>query len=123
MFKQFIHLGLQALIVLPTRELANQVADVVKLFASSCGLRYAALYGGASKVNQMAELRRGPHLVIATPGRLLDMMSDLAVSLHNTSYVVLDEADRMLDMGFEPQIRKVMRQVRVSVQLFYSFRN
>ena len=66
------------------------------------------LYGGAPKGPQLGELRRGAHVVVATPGRLNDFLESSAVSLGTGRYLVLDEADRMLDMGFEPQIRKIV---------------
>ena len=70
------------------------------------------MYGGADKGRQVSELNRGAHIVVACPGRLLDLLNQGKVNLHRTTYLVMDEADRMLDMGFEPQIRKVLGQVR-----------
>jgi superfamily II DNA/RNA helicase len=69
------------------------------------------LYGGAPKGPQLRELERGADIVVATPGRLNDILEMNRVSLHQVSYLVLDEADRMLDMGFEPQIRKIVKQI------------
>ncbi len=70
------------------------------------------LYGGAPKGPQLRDLERGADIVVATPGRLNDILEMRRVSLHQESYLVLDEADRMLDMGFEPQIRKIVKQVQ-----------
>lgn len=96
----------------PTRELALQVAEVAKEYCSIFGLRHTCLYGGASKGPQIRDLERGVHVVIATPGRLLDLIEMRKTNLKRTTYLVLDEADRMLDMGFEPQIRKIIDQIR-----------
>ena len=72
---------------------------------------HQCLYGGAPKGPQLRELDRGADIVVATPGRLNDILEARRVSLHQVSYLVLDEADRMLDMGFEPQIRKIVKEV------------
>lgn len=80
-------------------------------FGQSSGIYSSCVYGGAPKGGQLAELRRGVHVVIATPGRLNDFIEAGQMRLHQVSYVVMDEADRMLDMGFEPQIRKIMSHV------------
>ena len=74
--------------------------------------RTVCVYGGSRKQFQLDDLRRGADIVVATPGRLIDLLQTGEVSLGRCDYVVLDEADRMLDMGFEPQIRKVLSQVR-----------
>lgn len=101
-----------ALVLAPTRELAQQIQKVANKFARATQVRNACLYGGAAKNFQIADLRRGAQLVIATPGRLIDLLQQGELSLEDTSYVVVDEADRMLDMGFEPQIRKILGQIR-----------
>jgi ATP-dependent RNA helicase DDX5/DBP2 len=75
-------------------------------------LNTAAVFGGDPRGPQADKLRRGVHLLVATPGRLIDFLSDGTTNLRRVSYVVLDEADRMLDMGFEPQIRQIMGQLR-----------
>lgn len=95
----------------PTRELAQQIQVVVNEFGLSSGVRNACLFGGASK-NMQANQLRNAHLVIGTPGRLIDMIGSGYLNLQNCSFLVLDEADRMLDMGFEPQIRKIIGQIR-----------
>lgn len=75
-------------------------------------MRATAVYGGSHKGGQVQALREGVHLLVATPGRLIDFLSDGTTNLKRVSYVVMDEADRMLDMGFEPQIRQIMSQLR-----------
>jgi superfamily II DNA/RNA helicase len=101
-----------ALILAPTRELAQQIQEVANQFAAASSVRNACVFGGAPKFPQAQELQNGVELVIATPGRLIDFLDSGRTNLSKCSYLVLDEADRMLDMGFEPQIRKVIKQVR-----------
>ena len=95
----------------PTRELAMQIQDECRKFGQSSGMSSVCLYGGAPKGGQLAEMRRGVHIIIVTPGRLNDFLEGGQVRLNNVDYVVMDEADRMLDMGFEPQIRKIINNV------------
>uniref|UniRef100_A0A0D9UXC6 RNA helicase n=1 Tax=Leersia perrieri TaxID=77586 RepID=A0A0D9UXC6_9ORYZ len=104
--------GPTVLVLSPTRELATQIQDEAIKFGRSSRISSACLYGGAPKGPQLRELERGADIVVATPGRLNDILEMRRVSLHQVSYLVLDEADRMLDMGFEPQIRKIVRQVQ-----------
>lgn len=99
------------LVMAPTRELVNQIGQVASTYCKDLKLKTACLFGGASRNYQLRNLDRGCHLVVATPGRLLDFLSTQQTNLARTSYVVLDEADRMLDMGFEPQIRQILDQV------------
>lgn len=101
-----------ALVMAPTRELAQQIQEVANRFGISCGVRNACLFGGASKIPQIQTLNRGVQLVIGTPGRLIDLLQGGELQLKQCSYLVLDEADRMLDMGFEPQIRQIINQTR-----------
>ncbi|KAK7789668.1 hypothetical protein R5R35_011442 [Gryllus longicercus] len=101
-----------ALILVPTRELAQQIQTVVRDFGSSSYLRHTCLFGGAPKGPQARDLERGVEIVIATPGRLIDFLERGTTNLRRCTYLVLDEADRMLDMGFEPQIRKIIEQIR-----------
>jgi len=83
------------------------------IFASSNSrIRNTAIYGGAPKGPQIRDLSRGVEIVIATPGRLIDMLETQKTNLRRITYLVMDEADRMLDMGFEPQIRKIVSQIR-----------
>ena len=101
----------RALIVAPTRELAAQIDEAVRTLGKRHHLRCATVFGGVGEQPQIQALRRGVDILVATPGRLIDLMSSGHVSLSSVSILVLDEADRMLDMGFLPQIRKVVAQV------------
>ena len=101
-----------ALVLAPTRELAQQIQQVATEFGSSSYVRNTCVFGGAPKGGQMRDLQRGCEIVIATPGRLIDFLAAGATNLKRCTYLVLDEADRMLDMGFEPQIRKILSQIR-----------
>ncbi|XP_055904795.1 ATP-dependent RNA helicase bel [Eupeodes corollae] len=98
------------LVLAPTRELATQIFEEAKKFSYRSKMRPAVLYGGNNTVEQMRELDRGCHLIVATPGRLEDMITRGKVCLDNIRFLVLDEADRMLDMGFEPQIRRIVER-------------
>ncbi|CAN4110243.1 unnamed protein product [Withania somnifera] len=100
-----------ALILSPTRELSCQIHDEAKKFAYQTGVRVVVAYGGAPINQQLRELERGVHILVATPGRLVDLLERARVSLQMIKYLALDEADRMLDMGFEPQIRKIVQQM------------
>ncbi|TXG54683.1 hypothetical protein EZV62_019939 [Acer yangbiense] len=104
-------LGPTVLILSPTRELATQIQDEAVKFGKSSRLACTCLYGGAPKGPQLKDIDRGVDIVVATPGRLNDILEMRRISLHQVSYLVLDEADRMLDMGFEPQIRKIVNEV------------
>ncbi|KAI3474901.1 hypothetical protein Pfo_030212 [Paulownia fortunei] len=104
-------LGPTVLVLSPTRELATQIQDEAVKFGRSSKISCTCLYGGAPKGPQLRDLDRGVDVVVATPGRLNDILEMGRVSLHQVSYLVLDEADRMLDMGFEPQIRKIVKEV------------
>lgn len=100
--------GVRALVVAPTRELVAQIDENIRIYGRNLDLRYTTISGGVSERPQIAALRRGVDLVVATPGRLLDLMSARHVDFTELSVVVLDEADRMLDMGFLPAIRRIM---------------
>lgn len=97
-----------AVVLAPTRELATQIYDEAKKFTYRSWVRPTVVYGGADVGNQMRELDRGCDLLVATPGRLNDLLERGKISLAKVKYLVLDEADRMLDMGFEPQIRHIV---------------
>ncbi len=97
----------QGLVVLPTRELAVQVEEVIRKVGHGLGIRTAILIGGAAFGPQMSALMRRPHIIIATPGRLIDHLERKNIRLDQIGVVVLDEADRMLDMGFWPQIQRI----------------
>ncbi|VAH83464.1 unnamed protein product [Triticum turgidum subsp. durum] len=107
------------LILAPTRELAVQIQAEATKFGSYSRTRSTCIYGGAPKGPQIRDLRRGVEIVIATPGRLIDMLEAGHTNLRRVTYLVLDEADRMLDMGFEPQIRKILAQIRPDRQTLY----
>jgi ATP-dependent RNA helicase RhlE len=99
-----------ALVLVPTRELATQVASDLKPLAAVKGLRVTAVYGGTS-VGAQAKAARSAHILIATPGRLNDLLERRLVSLDGVRVLVLDEADRMLDMGFQPQVDRILSRV------------
>jgi ATP-dependent RNA helicase RhlE len=103
--------GTQALVVTPTRELALQIYEVATTAAKSTGHTVAAIYGGVGYEPQRKALKRGVDLLVATPGRLLDLVGSRDVDLSRVQVLVLDEADRMLDMGFWPQVRKIVAHV------------
>ena len=92
------------LVLAPTRELAVQIQQECVKFGASSRIKQTCVYGGAPKGPQMRDLREGVEIVIATPGRLIDMIESRVTNLKRVTYLVLDEADRMLDMGFEPQV-------------------
>lgn len=97
------------LILAPTRELVSQIHDEARKFAYRSWVRPAVVYGGADINQQLRQIERGCDLLSATPGRLVDLIERGRISLSNIKYLVLDEADRMLDMGFEPQIRRIVQ--------------
>lgn len=99
---------IQALILVPTRELAMQVTTEINKFAKYTGIRTVSIYGGQSINLQHDQLRRGVQIVVATPGRLIDHVKHGSIQLENVKYVVLDEADRMLDMGFIDDIKFIL---------------
>lgn len=105
-----------ALILAPTRELAQQIQQVANDFGRSSYVRNTCIFGGAPKGPQARDLERGVEICIATPGRLIDFLEKGTTNLERCTYLVLDEADRMLDMGFEPQIRKILGQIRPDKQ-------
>jgi ATP-dependent RNA helicase RhlE len=111
----------RALILAPTRELAVQIAAHIEPLGRRDGVRIAAVYGGVGFGPQAAAFRRGTEVVVATPGRLLDHLGQGTATLANVSLLVLDEADRMLDMGFLPDVRRILRYVPAKRQtLFFS---
>lgn len=107
------------LILTPTRELAVQIHKDCKPFAKALGLRTVCAYGGPPIKDQIAELKRGTEIIVATTGRMIDLLAanqGRVVSLKRTTYIVLDEADRMFDMGFEPQVMKIFASIRPDKQ-------
>lgn len=102
-----------AVVLAPTRELVQQISQVAYEWCEGAfGLSGTPVYGGVSKGPQIQRLQRGVHMCVATPGRLLDILETGTINLMRCTFLVLDEADRMLDMGFEPQIRKIVEQIR-----------
>lgn len=99
-----------ALVLAPTRELASQIYDEANKFCYCTGVRPVVVYGGTHIQQQQEQLDRGADLLVATPGRLDDLIERGRINLHNIQFLILDEADRMLDMGFEPQIRRIVEQ-------------
>ena len=99
-----------ALVLSPTRELSVQIYEEARKFTFQTGLKPVVVYGGAPVLKQLQDMERGCDILVATPGRLSDLMERSRVSLSNVRYLALDEADRMLDMGFEPQIRRIVEQ-------------
>ena len=98
----------RALVMTPTRELCVQVEESIRTYGKYLGIRSAAIYGGVGMGGQFDALRRGPRIVVATPGRLLDHLSQRSIDLSAVSFLVLDEADRMLDMGFIHDIKRIL---------------
>jgi len=110
--------GPLALVTAPTRELAQQIAsEVRKLGASKFGLRVVLTVGGAPKYEQIKALREGLDILVGTPGRIIDLIKSKGCNLQQVTFLVLDEADRMLDLGFEPQVRSILGQIRPDRQV------
>ena len=113
--------GIKTLILTPTRELALQIDESFNDYGKYTGLKHLAVYGGVSKYHQIKALRQGIDILIATPGRLLDLINQRCLSLHQIQIFVLDEADRMLDLGFITDVQKVVSQLPQQRQtLFFS---
>lgn len=111
----------RALILAPTRELAAQIGEVLETFTRGMRLSTAVIYGGVGKQPQIKALSRGAQIVVATPGRLLDLMGEGELTLDRVGYIVLDEADRMLDMGFIPDVERIIKRLPNERQsLFFS---
>jgi len=111
----------QALVVCPTRELCMQIVNEINLFKKHvAGLQVLAVYGGTSIGMQIRDLKRGVQIVVATPGRLIDLIERKAINLEQIEYVVLDEADEMLNMGFQDDIEFILKNTpnRESIWLF-----
>ena len=106
----------RALIVTPTRELAEQINQVVHALSAGTGLRSATIYGGVGADRQIKALRHGVDILVATPGRLLDLMQQRFAKLNRIEVLVLDEADRMFDMGFLPDVKRIIKAVPVERQ-------
>lgn len=111
--------GPVVLVLAPTRELANQIQEECVKFGRALGIYSTCVYGGAPKGPQIRDLRNGVHVVIATPGRLNDLLESRQCNLDQVKYLVFDEADRMLDMGFEPQIRQILKFMEPGFQTLF----
>ena len=112
---------LRALIVTPTRELAIQIGENIEAYGKYTEVRHTVIFGGVNQNKQVEQLKRGVHILVATPGRLLDLIDQGYISLDTVKLFVLDEADRMLDMGFINDIRKLLKLLPVKRQsLFFS---
>jgi ATP-dependent RNA helicase RhlE len=113
--------GIRCLVLAPTRELAEQILQSFRELGQHLGIKSIAVYGGVSKGPQLAGIRRGAQIVVACPGRLLDHMSQKDINLSQVEILVLDEADTMCDMGFLPDVRRILDQVPAQRQtLFFS---
>ena len=111
----------RALVLSPTRELAAQTAENVKMYSKYADLPFACIFGGVSQYHQVKDIKRGAETIVACPGRLIDLMSQGIVFLDLVECVVLDEADRMLDMGFLPDIKRILSKLpRRRQSLFFS---
>lgn len=97
-----------ALVVVPTRELVQQVCENITKYAAHTNIKHVPIYGGASPVNQIKNLKIRPNIIVATPGRLIDFLNNKHIDLKNLKHFVLDEADQMLDMGFVKDIKKII---------------
>jgi ATP-dependent RNA helicase RhlE len=112
---------LRTLIITPTRELALQIAENIDDYSYFLPLKQAVVFGGVPQHNQVMELRKNPDILVATPGRLLDLMQQGIINLDTIKYFVIDEADRMLDSGFLNDVKKIIRKMPVKKQtLFFS---
>ncbi len=112
---------IKTLILTPTRELAIQIGESFHAYGLHCGLKHVVIYGGVSQVPQVNSLRQGIEILVATPGRLLDLTNQGFIDLKNLEILVLDEADRMLDMGFINDVKKIIAKIPVKRQtLFFS---
>jgi ATP-dependent RNA helicase RhlE len=109
----------RALIIVPTRELAEQIHQTAIALGKNTRLRSATVYGGVSKGPQLEALRRGVDIVVACPGRLLDLLNTTSIDLSHVEILVLDEADRMCDMGFLPDIRRILKRVPAQRQTLF----
>jgi ATP-dependent RNA helicase RhlE len=111
----------RALILAPTRELAAQIGDSIRTYGRFLKLRHTVIFGGVKQFGQVKALNRGVDIIVATPGRLLDLMQQRFISLSEVEFFILDEVDRMLDMGFIPDIRKILSHIPEERQtLFFS---
>jgi len=108
--------AIRGLVLAPTRELAIQVSENLSLYGKNLSITNTLVYGGVSQVNQVKDIRRGVDVIVATPGRLMDLIRQRVVNLSKLEVLVLDEADRMLDMGFIADIKRIMQMVPAQCQ-------
>lgn len=108
----------QAIVICPTRELAIQVADETKKIAEGLGIRVCAVFGGSTITRQIDSLKKKPHIVVGTTGRMMDLIEKKALKIETANFVVLDEADEMLDMGFRPDIEKILAKTKKEKNVF-----
>ncbi len=108
--------SITSLILAPTRELAQQIGESIETYGRFLQLKHAVIFGGVSQLNQIKDLRKGVDILVATPGRLLDLLQQRCVALSGVKFFVLDEADRMLDSGFYNDIRKIISYLPVKKQ-------
>ncbi len=119
--KQSKDKGVKALILAPTRELAVQIGESFRIYGKNLRLFHTVVYGGVSQYAQAQAIRKGVDVLVATPGRLLDLINQRIIHLNKVEYLVLDEADRMLDMGFIIDIKKIIHQIPTGRQtIFFS---
>ena len=119
--KRIIRKSIKALILTPTRELAIQIGESFSAYGKYTGLRHAVIFGGVGQKPQTDELKRGVQILVATPGRLQDLVNQGFINLKALEFFVLDEADRMLDMGFIHDIRRILKLLPAKRQtLFFS---
>ncbi|HMC99286.1 MAG TPA: DEAD/DEAH box helicase, partial [Ferruginibacter sp.] len=112
---------IKTLILTPTRELAIQIGESIEAYGRFMHIRHAVIFGGVSQHHQVQEIKRGVDIIVATPGRLLDLMQQKLISLSHIQWLVLDEADRMLDMGFVHDVKRIIAVVPQKRQtLFFS---
>ena len=118
---QASHHQIRALILTPTRELAIQIGESIKAYGRFLPLNHKVIYGGVPQYSQVQAIRKGVDIIVATPGRLLDLMQQRVISLNQIQYFVLDEADRMLDMGFIQDVNRIIAKLPAKRQtLFFS---
>ncbi len=113
--------GIKALILTPTRELALQIDESIRDYSANLSIRHAVIFGGVKQAAQVQAIKQGVHIMTATPGRLLDLMQQGYIDLNHVTHFVLDEADRMLDMGFIHDVKRVIAKLPIKRQtLFFS---
>ena len=110
---------IKALVLAPTRELASQINDKFRAYGKNLPVRHTVIFGGVSQTKQVAALNKGVDVVIATPGRLLDLMNQAHADLSSVEYLVLDEADHMLDMGFIHDVKKILSKLPAKKQTLF----